>query len=519
MKEVTVGEITILVGRNKTGFFACGSRCSHYGAPLIRGVLNDCRVLCPFHGAAFNVNTGDIEDAPGIDSIPHYAVRTENDQIIVVVPQTDDNKKNTRPLVVINTDAKEERTFVIVGAGAAGRTAVETLRQHGFAGRVILIGKEKCTPYDRPKLSKAVSADAKSFIIRDEEFYKTHNVELRLGTSVTAVDTSAKSLTLSDDSTIEYSEVLFCTGSTARRLNTPGLDKKRVYYIREAGDTDEFASLIEDGTIKNVALIGAGFIGLEIAAWLSKQDSIENVHCLVRSSKPPLSRVLGEEVGGMVQAQHEDAGTKFVFGANTKEIAGDEFPTHVVLDDDRKIECDAIVVGAGAVPATDYLKSDSKIAMTERGGVIVNEFLQESNTGIYAAGDIANIPVPPTGERGRIEHWDVAQQQGRTAALNMLGKKVKYTTTPYFWTAQFGSIRYCGYVRNYSDIIYHGKPSDGKFAAYYIKDDRIAAVSSFGMDPVVSACAELLRMGKMPSPQQLRDDTDPVVVLRELQQQ
>ncbi|XP_064382581.1 apoptosis-inducing factor 3-like [Halichondria panicea] len=502
MREVELGESKALVIKHDGQFSAIGHKCSHYGAPLIKGYLGNGRVRCPWHGACFNIKSGDIEDFPGLDGVPSFQVQVEGDDVVVKADKASLTNFR-RTMTMCPADPQEDqRVFVCVGGGAASLECAETLRQEGFKGRIILATKESDLPYDRPKLSKALTFSGADLALRSADFYSSNNIEVLLSTEMTGLDLTQHSITFANGETQKYDNLLLATGSKPRSLPIPGFQLDNVFLLRDPAQGNKIA---ESAVGKNVVIIGTSFIGMEVAAYLSNKAA--SVACIDLTAVP-FERVLGERVGKMLQTMHEEKGVKFYLGSGVKEIVGDEGKvTGVMLPSGETLEADVVVAGVGVVPATEFLK-DSGVPMTPRGEVIVDKHMMATD-GVFAAGDIARFHLPLINGDTNIGHWQLAHNHGRVAARNMLGREEEFNSIPYFWTVQYGkSVRYCGHALSWDEIIYNGSPEENKFAAFYVKDDKVMAVSSLNFDPVVSQCAELMYQGRMPSGAQLRDNPD-----------
>jgi NADPH-dependent 2,4-dienoyl-CoA reductase/sulfur reductase-like enzyme/nitrite reductase/ring-hydroxylating ferredoxin subunit len=507
MREVaidTVGKILLVKENNEIR--AVGNKCTHYGAPLKDGVLCNGRIRCPWHGACFNTSTGDIEDSPGLDSIRTFKVELEGDNVVVHAPIGDIKAwKRTPPLA--SCSEADKRIFVIIGGGAAGQACAETLRMEGYTGRVVVVSRETDLPYDRPKLSKALSAKAESILLRPESFYKENNIEFLLGQEVVELDPAQKHVVLRSGETIRYNAALVATGGDPRRLNVPGKDLGNIYCLRVPSEAHAIGANAEG---KNVVIVGSSFIGMEVASCVAgKAASV----AVIGMERVPFERVLGVQVGAVIQRLHEQKGVRFYmqrvvkeFKANGTNVGG------VVLDDGTELGADVVVIGAGIIPATGFIKNDSGLLnLAPDGSILVDQHLRACE-GLYAAGDLARFPYALLGHPIRVEHWSVAQSHGRIAARNMLGHTVAYTSIPFFWTVQFGkSIRYAGHVAPTFDSVHvegdvEGTSGTGgpKFVAYYGLNGRVLAVATLGMDPLASAAAELLANGKMPSMDELK---------------
>ena len=272
MKEVVVGETKVLLARINGVFYATAGECTHYGGPLAEGSLKGERVVCPWHQANFNVTTGAILEPPALDALPVFKVRVEGDDIIVGIPETG-AASQPPPMCRCNRQA-DGRTLVIVGAGAAGNMAAQTLREDGYEGRLLMITQEKRLPYDRPNLSKGYLAGAAgpdSLPLRSEDFYRSHDIEVLLGKQVAEVDAAAKAVTFADGEVLSYHALLLATGGKARPLEVPGAGLANVFTLRSADDAD--AIVAAAGSDQRAVVVGASFIGMETAASLTKRGS------------------------------------------------------------------------------------------------------------------------------------------------------------------------------------------------------------------------------------------------------
>ncbi len=458
--------------------------------------------------------TGDIEDAPGLDGLHSFPVKVEGGMIKVGVPKGFDTKSFKRTQGMCSHAPSDSRVFVILGAGAAGAVAAETLRQEGYAGRILLVMNEPHLPYDRIKLSKNLSATADQLYLRSHEFYAKHGIEVLTGVKATAVDTKAKVVTLSPGGEQRYDSLLISTGGYPRTITTaPGHDLQGIFTLRVPEDAAAIDKACEGA--KTVVVVGSSFIGMEAAACLKQSKKIGTVH-VIGMEAVPFERVLGAEVGAAMQKVHEAKGKiAFHMKRTVKEFKGTGGKVSaVVLDNDELIPCDFCVVGAGIIPGTQYLNGSG--LTLERDGSIITDDRFRAAAGavkdVYVAGDIARFPYWATGETIRIEHWDVAQQQGRVAAANMAGKDRAFTTVPFFWTTQYGlSLRYAGNNMAPDEVIIKGSLDDAEkmaFVAYYATKGKITAVATLGADPVAAAAAELIRKNEMPTVAMVKRQND-----------
>ena len=493
MKEFSIGETRVLLARVDGRFHAVSAVCTHYGGPLAEGVLCGTRVMCPWHHAVFNVVNGDMVEPPALDALTCYDVRVEGERVLVGVPE--DNETRRMPEMVQRDTAVDSRQFVIIGAGAAGYAAAQTLREEGFRGNVVMITREDRAPYDRPNLSKDYlhgHAEPEWMPLRPDEFFKDHDIQLVLNKEVTSVDARSKTITFDTDETMEYDALLVATGGAPVRLNIPGSDLKNVCLLRSFADAD---SIIETASrSRRVVVVGASFIGME-AAYSLRERGLEVT--VIAPSQEPFEATLGAEVGALFRRVHESHGVRFKLGSIVYRFEGKHHIEAVTLDNGERVEADMVVVGVGVHPATQFLAG---VELDDHGGVLVDSHLRAAE-GIYAAGDIASFIDSRTGERMRIEHWRTAQQQGRTAARNMLGRDVEFDGVPFFWTQQFDAgLLYVGHAKSWDQIIYRGDVSARDFLAFYVKNDRVLAVAGMNRDREMAEIEVQMRLNTLEAP-------------------
>jgi NADPH-dependent 2,4-dienoyl-CoA reductase/sulfur reductase-like enzyme/nitrite reductase/ring-hydroxylating ferredoxin subunit len=497
MKEVSIGETRILLARVGDRFHAVSASCPHYGAPLVEGALCGTRIVCPWHHAVFNVVNGDLQEPPALDALVSYGVRVEGERVLVTVPE---ERQDRRTATTISRDlASDPRQFVIIGAGAAGYAAAQTLREEGFRGNVVMITREDRAPYDRPNLSKDYlhgHADPEWMPLRSDEFFSEHGINLLLKREVARVDASTKTITFEGGELMDYDALLVATGGAPIRLNITGSDLKNVFVLRSFADAD---SIIEAARrSRRVVVVGASFIGME-AAYSLRERGLEVT--VVAPSREPFETTLGAEVGALFRRLHESHGIRFKLGSIVYRFEGTHNVEAVVLDNGECIETDMVIVGAGVRPVTHFLEG---VELDTAGAVVVDSRLKAAD-GLYAAGDIVSFPDPRTGERVRIEHWRTAQQQGRTAARNMIGRDAAFDGVPFFWTRQFDAgLLYVGRATSWDEIIYRGEVSSQDFLAFYVKGERVLAVAGMNRDREMAAAEELMRLDRMPTREQLK---------------
>jgi 3-phenylpropionate/trans-cinnamate dioxygenase ferredoxin reductase subunit len=362
-------------------------------------------------------------------------------------------------------------TFVIVGASLAGGGAAATLRQEGFDGRVILIGAEPQPPYERPPLSKEYLRGESSFeqtLVQSSDFYGENGIETRFGVRASRVDPAKKVIELDGEEGVAYDKLLVATGGRNRRFPVPGLDLEGVYDLRTMADCERIRAEIGPG--RKAVVVGMGFIGSEVAASL-RQSGVNVV--VVDRNKVPLRRVLGEEVGQVIEVIHRDHEATLIFEDTVAAFEGADRVERVVTQGGRRIECDFVVVGLGVEPVTELL-ADTGAEIDN--GIAVDEFCRTGVEGIYAAGDVANHYHPVFERRIRVEHWQNALNQGPAAARNMLGKDEPYDDIPWFWSDHYDfNLQYTGFHTEWDELIVRGSMEERNFVAFYRKDERVLA--------------------------------------------
>lgn len=474
--------------------YAVGTKCSHYGAPLVKGSLGDGRVRCPWHGACFNIATGDIEDFPGMDSLPCYKVTIQNDDSVVVQARKDELKNKKRKLPMAKLSSGNKDTFIVVGGGPSGATCVETLRQNGFTGKLYFITDENFLPYDRVKLSKQLDIKADSILLRTEEFYKDNDIHVIKGKKIISdSELNEKKIKLQDGTSIDFTKIYLATGSSPRTISqADGVNK--VFYLRTVEDANNIAPHITPES--NVVVIGSSFIGMEAAAFCASK--VKSVTVVGRGAVP-FQESLGKEVGERITKLFESKGVKFVMKANVSSFEKNEKNdvTAANLDNGTTIPADLVIVGIGTVLNTNYLDGKG-VELNGQKAVVVNEYLETNVPGVYAGGDIAYAPLHSFyNKNASIGHYQLAQYHGRIAALNMVEKKTSLSTIPFFWTMLFGvGFRFAGYAAGHTQVDIVGDLEALKFTAYYSNADKVLAILTVGMDPLAAQFAERIKMQK-----------------------
>ncbi len=492
----TVDDQEIMLVRIGDRIAACGNKCSHYGGPLNQGLIVGDKVICPWHNARFEVSSGAIDSPPGLGGVASYEVKTENGEVFVR-PREQSGSQGSSP-------SGKEASILILGAGAAGDTAADSLRSAGFKGKITLVTQEEEAPYDRTVLSKGfISGEAKAewLPLREQDFYRKGNVDLVTGKRIVKFEPESKTATLDDGTTLQGDQVLLCTGSVPRKLDLPGSNLPNVFYLRSMKDAQAIVGAVKGAT--KAVIIGASFIGLETASGLRERKI--DVHILA-PEEVPLAGVFGERVGKRIQRIHEENGVSFHLGRTAKELQGSERVSRVTLDDGTTLDADLVIIGAGVTPAVDYLKESG---LLENGAVPVNGRLETKFSGVFAAGDIAVVPEPRSDRTLRIEHWVVAQRHGMHAAQAMLGSEADYDEPPFFWTMQYGnSIKFTGSAAGYDEIVYRGDVDNDTFSAGYFRHGKLCAVSTIGRGRDVLIAGELLKEGVEVTPSQFKETED-----------
>ena len=459
------GEAVVLVKRGES-FFAIGATCTHYSGPLAEGLLVGDALHCPWHHAAFDVRTGEPVRAPALNNVPRWKTEVRGENIFVT------SKDETPTSRTPPRDAPA--SMVIIGAGAAGQAAVEALRREGYAGKVTLIGREKEGPVDRPNLSKdylAGNAPEEWIPLRGPEWYAENKVELVLNNPVTSIDAKGKSVSLADGKKLEFGALILATGADPVRLKLPGSELPHVHLLRTL--TDSRSIIAAAKSAKRAVVIGSSFIGLDAAASLRTRGL--EVH-VVGMDAVPLQKVLGDALGTFVQKLHEEHGVVFHLGTGPKAITADS----VELNNGQKLAADLVVMGVGVRPNVELAE---KAGLACDNGVVVDEHLQTSAPGIFAAGDIARWPDPHTGKKVRIEHWVVAERQGQAAARNALGMKKRFDAVPFFWSQHYDvPINYIGVGAGWDAVEVSGNIADRNCIVSYRADGKIVACASIYRD-------------------------------------
>ena len=466
-----VGSDDAILVRRGNAYFVVGAQCTHYHGALASGLVVDDTVRCPLHHACFSLRTGAALRAPALDPIACWRVERIGDKIFAreQIPETP-----ARAMPSAAGAQAVPESVIIIGGGAAGLSAADMLRREGYSARITIVSADDSAPYDRPNLSKDFltgNAPAEWMPLRVPEYYAERKIELLLGARVQSIDTQRRRVMLTGGRQLDFGALLLATGADPVRLDIPAAGGARLFYLRSFADSRAIVAAATSA--KRVVVVGASFIGLEVAASL-RQRGIE-VH-VVGPGNIPFQRVLGSELGTFIRDLHASHGVVFHLGTSVARIDG----SRVTLRDASSIEADFTVFGVGVRPAIT-LAEQAGLAMDR--GVRVNEYLETSAKGIFAAGDIARWPDPHSGDRIRVEHWVVAQRQGQIAALNMLGRQQRFDAVPFFWSQHHDlTINYVGHAETWDAIDIDGSLTSRDCAVTYRRGGRILAIASISRD-------------------------------------
>ena len=488
-----VGEQAVLLVRRGEDVHALGAHCPHRGAALADGLVVDDTIRCPWHHASFALADGAAR-APSLDALPCWHVERDGETVRVGrqkafdAPPAIDAERTT-------TDGAPD-AVVIVGAGAAGESAAETLRAHGYRGTLTLLSADATPPLDRTNLSKGYLAggmEESKLALRERDFYANNDIDLRLGARVVSIDREAREVTLDGGETLGYAKLLLATGASPAALPVDGADDPRMHMLRDLEDARGIVAALDaegESAVRRAVVIGAGFIGLEVAAALREREVEVTV---VAPEEVPLGKVLGEELGGFVRTLHERHGVAFRLESKVDAVVGEG----VRLEGGETLPADLIVTGIGVQPDVALAEA---AGLDVDDGILVDERLVTSDPDILAAGDVASWP-DRHGRRLRVEHWQVAQRHGQCAARNLLGAEERFGDVPFFWSKHYDTnIRYGGHAEDVARVETDGRAEDGDFAAVMVTTvgERLA-MASVGRDRANLAFAAALESGETPT--------------------
>lgn len=495
---------SIVVARYQGSFFVIDGTCPHSGAKLANGVLSFEKgmpvLTSPQEDASFYLKSGKSIRGPRIDGVATYPAEVSRGKLSTRLPKdflSGGQVKSITP-TMSRKNPRDKQIFAIVGGGAAASAAAETLRQEGFTGQIVMLTQEQYDPYDRTMLSKKLQPKASDLTLRTADFLKQHGIEVVHQAIVTGVDAQAQKISYEvrgETRKLEYDKVLVATGCTPRRLGVPGSEFPGVFTLRTPEDAEKIAQLSCKGN--KIVLVGGSFTSLELASTLRAKKCDVTI---IAMETYPFERVFGRKIGGAIARILHDKGVEWLGNASVRLFRGaeDTGVNGVELDDGEVLPADAVVLCIGASPNTNMIEG---VSLDNSGGILVGPHLNsEDAPTMFAAGDVCTYPSVRTGEKKRIEHWNVAVQQGRVAARNMLNQSVPFTTLPYFSTKLFGMTLQCvgDRPKDLNQVYLEGDLSEHEFIAYITEEDDIRAVVTMNRDSVCAACAELMKHGQMP---------------------
>lgn len=460
-----VDEEDVLLVRRGAEFFAVGANCTHYHGPLVQGLVVDDTVRCPWHHACFSLRTGEALRAPALDPVSCWRVERVGDAVFVR-----EKLASSAPRHVTNPPS----SVVIVGGGAAGLAAADMLRREGYDGPLTIVSADDSPPVDRPNLSKdylAGTAQEDWVPLRSPDYYRERKINLLLNSRVSSLNTKSRQIQIEDGNTLEFGALLLATGADPVHLPIEGATDSQVHYLRTFADSK--AIIAKAATAKRAVVVGASFIALEVAASLRTRGILVDV---VAPEQQPLERVMGVQVGLFIRNLHEAHGVVFHLGETVSRVNG----RMATLKSGITLDADFLVLGVGVRPSLT-LAEQAGIAVDR--GILVNEYLETSSPGIFAAGDAARWPDPYTGERIRVEHWVVAERQGQVAARNILGRRERFDAVPFFWSQHYDvAINYVGHTEQWDSIEVDGSLNERNCAMTYKQGGRVLAVATISRD-------------------------------------
>lgn len=454
----------VLLVREKERLYAVGASCMHYGGPLAQGVVTNGQICCPLHHARFALATGEVARSPALSPLACWNVEQVQGKVYV---------RAQRPAPP-PAHADGPASVVIVGGGAAGHAAAETLRHEGYPGPITLVSADPAAPYDRPNLSKdylAGTAPEEWIPLRPAEHYQELGITVLLDTPVAKLNLASRLVELSNGHLLPFAALLLATGAQPIPLEVPGADRPSVFPLRSLADSKRIQAATRGA--RHAVVVGASFIGLEAAAALRARAMEVTV---VTPEARPMERLFGPAVADFLRRQHEQHGVAFRFGSRPAAIGH----RTVTLTSGEDLPADLVVVGIGVRPVTD-LASKAGIAVDD--GILVSRQLETSVPGIFAAGDVARFPDAVSGERMRIEHWVMAQRQGALAAQNILGRNKPMAIVPFFWSQHYDvALRYVGHAARWDEVRVDGDLDRLDARIEYLSAGKCLAVATINRD-------------------------------------
>jgi apoptosis-inducing factor 3 len=464
-----VGDHGVLLVRSGPEVFAVGARCTHYSGPLAEGLVVGDTIRCPWHHASFDLRTGENLRPPALQPISCWVVERSNDKIFVrerrAQPEPRPRRERTIP---------DPGKIVIIGGGAAAFAAADMLRREQYKNSIVMLSDDAAPPVDRPNLSKdylAGNASEDWLPLRPDAFYADNDIDLRLETHIQAIDPASREVVAPDGKKLSYDRLLLATGAKPNVLSIPGAGLPHVFTLRSLADSHAIIAAAK--TARKAVVVGAGFIGLEVAASLRSRN-IE-VH-VVAPDKRPMERILGAQMAEFLRALHEEHGVVF----HLEDVPVHIDSNRVTTKGGTVIEADLVIAGIGVRPRTRLAES---AGLTLDRGVVVDAYLETSAAGIFAAGDVARWPDPRSGQNIRVEHWVVAERQGQAAARNMLGYRHEFDAVPFFWSQHYDvPINYVGHAEAWDELQIEGDLPGKDCLLRFKRGGRLLAVASIFRD-------------------------------------
>ncbi len=479
-----VGDEAVLLARTGREVFAVGADCTHYHGPLAEGLIVGDTIRCPWHHACFSLRSGEALRAPAFLPLPRWRVELQDGKVFVREKVT--GRERPQP------PAAQPESVGIIGGGAAGFAAAEMLRRENYTGPITLVSADPDPPCDRPNLSKdylAGHAEEDWIPLQPSAFYEQAKIDLVLGVPVVALDSSARRVTLADGRTFTFGAVLLATGAEPIRLAIPGADRPHVHLLRSLAQSR--AIIAKTATSRSAIVVGASFIGLEVAASLRARGL--EVHVVAPEARP-MERILGAEMGDLVRALHESHGVYFHLGQTVVSIDVAE----VTLANGERLAGDLVVVGIGVRPVTGLAE---QAGLTLDRGIHVDEYLETSAPGIFAAGDAVRWPDPHSGMPIRVEHWVVAERMGQTAARNILGGRERFDAVPFFWSQHYDVvIAYVGHAERWDRIEIDGNIAAHDCTLRYLENGKVRAVATIFRDRASLEAEVAMERAVLPAP-------------------
>ncbi|XP_037900726.1 apoptosis-inducing factor 3-like [Glossina fuscipes] len=486
----------VLIAKYGGQIHALGNTCTHYDAPLHTGVLGNGRIRCPWHGACFNIETGDIEECPGLDSLPCYKVEVERGGLVMVQAKLKDLESTRRLKTMAKRDPENPLTYVLVGGGPSSQVCAETLRKEGFTGRIVIVCKESYLPYDRSRISRRFDLKFDDIQYRPQQFYDEHNIEVFVNSKAIEANVEEKLVIMKDDKRLFYDKMYIATGSSPKQIPIKGFNYHNVFTMRNFDDWRRLKKAIGKNT--PVICVGSSFLAMEIAQAIKTYMPCSVT--VVSRAKIPMQKKFGLKIGERILKMYKEKMITMMMETAVLEVIGNDLGvTHVRLNDNRQLPCKVLIIAAGIKFNTKFLVGCG-LPINANGSIDADLYLQSIVDDVYVGGDIANAPVySDYNHRSNIGHIQVAQNHGYVAGVNMHGsRKIEVRSVPYYTTTLFNVTLRCSGFGLFKDVIIEGDLEKLNFVAYYIdSQDRVISVVSSNRDPIVSQFAEFRNQGRI----------------------